>query len=69
MADEYHYLLTDATINKYIDFSYVTLNELTKYRPVIFTAGRLTAMNMVMAGCGNAARNINTSFRWMHSNR
>lgn len=36
VADEYHYLLTDATINKYIDFSYVTLNELTKYRPVIF---------------------------------
>lgn len=36
VADEYHYLLTDATINKYIDFFYVTLNELTKYRPVIF---------------------------------
>lgn len=36
VADEYHYLLTDAAINKYIDLSYVTLNELTKYRPVIF---------------------------------
>ena len=36
VADEYHYLLTDATINKYIDLSYVTLNELTKCRPVIF---------------------------------
>ncbi len=36
VADEYHYLLTDAVINKYIDLSYVTLNELTKCRPVIF---------------------------------
>ena len=36
VADEYHYLLTDAAINKYIDLSYVTLNELTKYRPVVF---------------------------------
>ena len=36
VADEYHYLLTDAAINKYIDLSYVTLNDLTKYRPVIF---------------------------------
>ena len=36
VADEYHYLLTDAAINKYIDLSYVTLNELTKYRPVNF---------------------------------
>ena len=36
VADEYHYLLTDAAINKYIDLSYVTLNDLTMYRPVIF---------------------------------
>lgn len=36
VADEYHYLLTDAAINKYIDLSYVTLNDMTKYRPVIF---------------------------------
>lgn len=36
VADEYHYLLTDSTINKYIDISYVTLNDMTKYRPVIF---------------------------------
>ena len=36
VADEYHYLLTDSTINKNIDLSYVTLNDMTKYRPVIF---------------------------------
>ncbi len=36
VADEYHYLLTDAAINKNIDLSYVTLNDLTMYRPVIF---------------------------------
>lgn len=36
VADEYHYLLTDSTINKQIDLSYVTLNDMTKYRPVIF---------------------------------
>ena len=27
VADEYHYLLTDATINKYIDFSYAFYND------------------------------------------
>ena len=41
VADEYHYLLTDAAINKYIDLSYVTLNELTKYRPVIFMSEQI----------------------------
>lgn len=36
VADEYHYELTDPTINENIDISYQVLNALTKRVPVIF---------------------------------